>query len=223
MGPPTGHDVQGCVDDLAGLLGHPVLIEDVEHRPLWWSEQDQVDQTRIRTFLRRAVDPAARAMMRELRLATAEGTVRTPALPEIDMLPRWCRPLRVGRTLVGYLWVVDDADALPAPHDAALTACARKAEAALAETLGEADRRQRRRRELLDRLRTAPDEDGVAELVVLEALGPEATVVVPTSTGGAAGSSVTTCVPSPTRCPGWSPRRAPRSRCSGSAWPCSAP
>lgn len=178
MAPPTGNDVQGSVDDLAGLLGHPVLIEDVEARPLWWSEHGAADGTRIRTFLRRAVDPAAREMMRRLKLATATTVVRTPALPEIDMLPRWCRPLRVGPTLIGYLWVVDDDDHLDEAGRDAITACARKAEAALADTLGEADSRQRRRRTLLDRLRETPDEDAAAELTSLEALGPHATVVV---------------------------------------------
>jgi hypothetical protein len=29
--------VQDSVDDLAALLGHPVLVEDVESRSLWWS------------------------------------------------------------------------------------------------------------------------------------------------------------------------------------------
>lgn len=178
MALPDGHDVQGSVDDLAELLGQPVLIEDVDARPLWWSAQGAADGTRIRTFLRDAVDPAAREMMRRLKLATAKGAIRTPALPEIDMRSRWCQPLRIGPTLVGYLWIVDDDDHLEQAARDAITACARRAETALADTLGEADSRQRRRRALLERLREAPDEDAAAELVVLEGISPEVTVVV---------------------------------------------
>ncbi len=32
-------DVQAVVDALAAELGCPVLIEDAQHQPLWWSAQ----------------------------------------------------------------------------------------------------------------------------------------------------------------------------------------
>jgi hypothetical protein len=170
--------IQGTIDDLANLLGHPVLIEDADHQPLWWSEQEAVDKTRIRTFLRRSIDPAARAMLRSLKVATASGPVRTPALPAIDMRARWCHPLRVGRTLVGYLWVVDDDENLSEQSRAAMVACARQAEAVLAGQLNEVDARLRRRDALLTRLRSAVDEQAAAELIELEGLGAQAKAVV---------------------------------------------
>ncbi|MFT4165079.1 MAG: helix-turn-helix domain-containing protein [Microlunatus sp.] len=173
-----GSGIQETIDELAEFLGHPVLIEDADHQPLWWSEQHDVDQTRVRTFLRRSIDPAARAMLRRLRVSTALGPVRTPALPEIDMRARWCHPLRVGRTLVGYLWVVDDQESLEDDARTAIAACARQAEAVLAESLNEVDARLRRRAELIGRLTAGPDPQAAEELIKLENLGPDATVVV---------------------------------------------
>jgi hypothetical protein len=38
--------VQAAVDRLGASLGHPVLVEDPQHRPLWWSAQGKVDGTR---------------------------------------------------------------------------------------------------------------------------------------------------------------------------------
>src|SRR6185437_4583915 len=125
-------DVQRAVDALARALSQPVLIEDARHQPLWWSAQDEVDGTRIRTILHRGVPPAAAALVVEMRLAAAAGPVRTPAVPEADMLPRWCVPLRAGRALLGYLWVLD-ARGTVAPADLpSLVACAELAAATLA-------------------------------------------------------------------------------------------
>lgn len=174
----TSDGMQGAVDDLAVLLGHPVLIEDAESRPLWWSDQDQVDRARVQTFLRHSLDPAVRALMRRLKLATAVGPVRTPALPDVGMRPRWCHALRAGRSLVGYLWVVSDEEELDDRSHSALVACARKAEMALAQSLTEVDTRRARREDLLARLMVTPDEDLAAELAGLEGLGPDAKVVV---------------------------------------------
>ena len=173
-----GDGMQDAVDDLAALFGHPVLIEDGHYRALWWSDQDRADQARVRTILRRSVDPAVRDMMRRLKLATAPGPVRTPALPEVGMQPRWCQALRVGKSLVGFLWVMTDNERLDDRRRAALVACARKAEAALADTLTETDARLRRRYQLLTILRSAPNEEAADELASLEGLGPDATVVV---------------------------------------------
>ena len=62
-------------------------LPHAEHLPLWWSEQDGVDKTRIRTFLRRSIDPAARAMLRQRKVATATGPIRTPPVPAIECTP----------------------------------------------------------------------------------------------------------------------------------------
>src|SRR5688572_13228754 len=81
--------VQAAVDQLAASLGHAVLIEDGRHRPLWWSVQGEVDTVRAHTILQRTVGPEAVALVARMRLATATGPVRTPAVPEADMQARW--------------------------------------------------------------------------------------------------------------------------------------
>ena len=121
-------DVQDEVEALAARLGCAVLVEDARHRPLWWSRQGEVDGTRLRTILQREPPPAAAALVSRLGLADALAPVRTPALPEADMAERWCVPVRSGRQLYGYLWVLDadgrvgEADLPPAIECADLAA-----------------------------------------------------------------------------------------------------
>src|SRR5690348_2955256 len=100
-------DIQEQVEALAGVLGCAVLVEDQRHRPLWWSAQGEVDDVRLRSILQREPPPGAAALVTRLGLPTAQGPVRTPALPEVDMAERWCVPLRHHRDLLGYLWVLD--------------------------------------------------------------------------------------------------------------------
>ena len=170
-------DVQAAVDKLAGSLAHPVLIEDPRHRPLWWSAQGEVDGTRMRSIMQREVSPAAIAVVARLGLARAKGPVRTPAVPEAEMLPRWCVPLRVSGELHGYLWVLN-ADGLVTEADLPqLVACADLAAASLAESRAREDRDQRRTA-LLARLEAGSDEAAAHELIALEELDPEATVAV---------------------------------------------
>lgn len=145
-------DVQSAVDELGAALAHPVLVEDARHRPIWWSAQGQVDGTRMRTILQHEVDPAARAVVARLGLARAPGPVRTPAVPEADMLPRWCVPLRSGRELLGYLWVLNGDEAVTEAQLPQIVACADLAAMYLAQTPMTSEGRGRRRAALLARL-----------------------------------------------------------------------
>jgi hypothetical protein len=108
----TTAKVRAEVDRLGSALGHAVLIEDAQHRPLWWSRQGEVDATRMRSILERECGPAAAAVVARLGLARAIGPVRVAAVPEAEMLSRWCVPLRAGRDLLGYLWVLDADEAV---------------------------------------------------------------------------------------------------------------
>lgn len=179
-------DVQTAVDRLADELGQPVLVEDPRHRPLWWSAQGNADPTRIRSILQRDVTPAAAALVARLRLAEAEGPVRTPADPQAEMLARWCVPLRVGRDLVGYLWVLD-ADGRVAEADLPrLQATADVAAVTLARTRPSQEAVDRHRTSLLARLAVAADPEAARDLIASEDLDPAATVVVnaPLAAGG---------------------------------------
>jgi PucR C-terminal helix-turn-helix domain len=171
-------DVQSAVDQLGTSLAHPVLVEDARHRPIWWSAQGQVDGTRMRTILQHEVEPAARAVVARLGLARARGPVRTPAAPEADMLPRWCVPLRSGRELLGYLWVLDGDETVTEQHLPQIVACADLAASYLAQSPMTSAGRVRRRAALLARLAAGPDDNAARDLIALEELDPLATVVV---------------------------------------------
>jgi hypothetical protein len=179
-------DVQDAVDALAAELAQPVLVEDPSHRPLWWSAQDHVDETRLRTILQRSITPAAIALVARLGLAAAERPVRTPAAPEADMLPRWCVPIRSGRDLLGYLWVLDAEGSVTESDLPKLVACADIAGLTLARTRSTPEGYDRHRAALLARLALERDDAAARELIALEDLEPDATVVVnaPLSAGG---------------------------------------
>jgi hypothetical protein len=179
-------DVQHAVEQLATTLGLPVLVEDDHFQPLWWSAQDAVDGHRLRSILQRTIHPAAVAMVRRLKLARATGPVRTPAVPEAELMPRWCVPVRRGSTLFGYLWVLDVDGVLAADDLEPASACAVLATAYLAQTSERADQVEHRLAELLQRLTAGADTEAVYELVDLQRLDPDPQVIVqaPAQPGG---------------------------------------
>ena len=205
-------DVQAAVDVLAADLDCPVLIEDAQHQPLWWSAQGTVDEVRMRTILHRLVAPEARAMVRRLELARAAGPVRTPEITEIGMRERWCLPLRSGGLHLGYLWVEDDDRRVGRDQLPRLAECAELATGVLARTRATYEDQARRRSALLDRLLHGSDFAAARELAALEQLPHDVTVVVraPAQRGG---------WPLPENMSGhaWSPRAAPAA--SGRALP----
>jgi transcriptional regulator with GAF, ATPase, and Fis domain len=179
-------DVQTAVDRLADELGQPVLIEDPRHQPLWWSAQGNADPTRIRSILQRDVTPAAAALVARMRLSEADGPVRTPADARAEMLERWCVPLRVGRDLVGYLWVLDADGKVTEADLPLLQATADIAAVTLARTRPSQEAVDRHRTSLLARLAAGADPDATRDLIASEDLDPAATVVVnaPLAAGG---------------------------------------
>ena len=175
-------DVQVAVDELAAALAHAVLVEDPTHRPLWWSAQGEVDGTRMRTIMQREVLPAAKDVVVRLGLARAARPVRTPAVPEAEMLPRWCVPLRSAGELLGYLWVLNGDGRVTEDDLPRIVACADVAVSALVQPRDQ----EHRRAALLARLETGPDPDAARELIALEDLDPAVGVVVqgPRARGG---------------------------------------
>jgi hypothetical protein len=179
-------DVQTAVDELAASLALPVLIEDAAHRPLWWSAQGEVDGTRVRSILERTVEPAAAALVARMRLASADGPVRTPAVPEADMLPRWCVPLRAGRELLGYLWVLDADATVTEAQLAKATVCAEQAGAWITRARAAGELRDQRRALLLAQLQAGHHDAAARELIALEQLDPAVTVEVHAPGAGSA-------------------------------------
>jgi hypothetical protein len=170
--------MQMQVEALAAALDCPVLIEDPRHRPLWWSSQGQIDAVRSRTILQREAPPEAAALVTTLGLADAVGPVRTPALPEVDMEERWCVPLRRGRQLLGYLWVIDSSGKVGANDLSPVLACAELATVTLARAQPSQQERESRRAQLLGRLAAGRDPASADELIDLERLTAGATVAV---------------------------------------------
>ncbi|MDQ1742937.1 MAG: hypothetical protein QOE23_1276 [Pseudonocardiales bacterium] len=178
--------VQAMVDQLGAGLGKAVLIEDARHQPLWWSRQGAIDPTRMRSILEREVHPAAVAVVARLGLARATGPVRVAAVPEAEMLARWCLPLRAGRDLLGYLWVLDPDQSVTEADLPALVECAELAAATIAQQRWTGQAREHRRATLLAQLAAGEDLDAARELIRLEELDPAAAVLVssPPHSGG---------------------------------------
>ena len=171
-------DIQQQIEALAGELGCAVLVEDPQHRPLWWSAQGEIDSVRMRSILQREPPPGAAALVTRLGLPSAPGPVRTPALPDVDMAERWCVPLRHGRDLVGYLWVLDAEGRVSESELGPVVACAKAASTVIARLQPSDEDRARRREQLLTRLLAGRDVDAANELIELEKLAPDSRVAV---------------------------------------------
>ncbi|MEW2476733.1 MULTISPECIES: PucR family transcriptional regulator [Micromonospora] len=101
-------ELQRIVDAVAAHAGRPALIEDRRQRVVVYSEQNGLtDEVRRASILRRQSSPEVVAWVRDLGLADARGPVRTPARPDLGMLPRLCVPVRHHELLLGYVWFID--------------------------------------------------------------------------------------------------------------------
>ncbi len=157
-------EVQAAVDRLAMVLGHSVLIEDVEQRPVWWSTQGPVDPTRMKTILHRQVDPAAAAVVKTFKLDRATSPVRTPALPEVEMWSRWCIPVRHAGRFLGLMWILDRDESVSEEDLQPAIGCVELAASVLAKTRQSAESIRLIRDGLVSRLLEGPDEEAAREL-----------------------------------------------------------
>ncbi|NJP30982.1 PucR family transcriptional regulator [Micromonospora thermarum] len=101
-------ELQRIVDAVAAHAGRPALIEDRRQRVVVYSEQTGLmDEVRRASILRRQTTPEVIAWLREFGIADARTPVRTPARPELDLLPRLCVPVRHDDLLLGFVWFID--------------------------------------------------------------------------------------------------------------------
>jgi len=162
--------LQEIVDALSVRLGRPVLVDDVDLRPLAYSIQfGELDTVRTESILGRTAPDAARHALFGHGIRTAPGPVRVPAHPAIGMEARICVPIaRDGRRL-GFLWLLDD----PVVGDEELQ-LARVAAAEAATILqSEADTRLNRRRHEQDLLSALLSSDPRASAIAAEELEAE--------------------------------------------------
>lgn len=174
----TDTEVQAAVDALAEELGHSILVEDHRLQPLWWSVQHEIDGARARSILQRDVDPAAVAVVNKLKISKATAPLRVPEVPEADMRPRWCVPVRSGHELLGYVWILDSEGTVTEAQTPRMMACAEIVAEAIERRRADADTHGRRLEALLTRLLAGPDEDAAAELIQLEHLPDGVTIEV---------------------------------------------
>lgn len=165
------------MDELAESLDLSVLIEDASQWALCWSAQTEVDDVRLQSILRRGLTQAAKEMVDQFGLRQAHGPVHVPDIPEANMAPRWCVPLRVDEELVGWLWVLDLSNRIGEAEVPALAAAAARAVRVIAAGSMPEDE-DRQLRDFVGRLERGPDEEVARRLTVLARLRDDAHVVV---------------------------------------------
>ncbi|MFC0527616.1 PucR family transcriptional regulator [Phytohabitans kaempferiae] len=101
-------ELQRIVDTMAARVGRPALIEDRRHRVVVYSEHTgTMDDVRRTSILRRHTTPEVISWFRDIGIMKARAPVRTPACPELDLLPRLCVPIVHRDLLLGFVWFID--------------------------------------------------------------------------------------------------------------------
>ena len=166
---PVEDGLQEIVDALSVRLGRPVLVDDVDLRPLAYSTQfGELDSVRTASILGRAAPDSARDVLFGHGIRAATEPVRIPADPAIGMEARVCIPIVRGNRRLGYLWLIEDR---PLEDDELKLARAAAGEAA-AVLQTEADTqldRRRREQELITALLSGDQGASVAAAAVLDA------------------------------------------------------
>lgn len=106
-------ELQQLVDRIADRVGRPALVEDRRQRVVCYSAQaEPLDEVRRSSILRRSTTPEVVAFFARFAITRARVPVRTPAAPELGLLPRVCVPVWHSDLLLGFVWFVD-APAMP--------------------------------------------------------------------------------------------------------------
>lgn len=111
---PGGEPVAGLqrlVDSLAARLERPVVVDDVELRPLAHSPQppDATDRVRTVSILSREAPPEAVAYLRSHGVTVGAGpaAIRIPPSPKIGLDARLCQPIVGDDRTLGFLWIIE--------------------------------------------------------------------------------------------------------------------
>lgn len=101
--------LQSIAESLAAKLNRAVAIDDPQIRLLvHTAHDDRVDRQRIASVLGLKGTKEAISHALKQGIAKAEGPVRIPAVPDLDLMARVCIPVRCLGVLLGYLWLIDD-------------------------------------------------------------------------------------------------------------------
>jgi len=107
--PLSSSALQELVEDLAGQLAAPAVIEDDELRMVAYSTHDVlIDDIRRESILVKHAPAAVYEWYRRYGLKAAAGPVRIPGDQDRKILGRLCVPISYRGARLGYLWLIDD-------------------------------------------------------------------------------------------------------------------
>jgi len=103
-------ELQVLVDELAERLDAPAVLEDHEQRMVVYSSHDgPVDEVRRDSIMRRETKHEVRDWFRQFGIVKASEPLRIPSHPDLGILGRLCAPVRFRGRLMGWLFLIDDA------------------------------------------------------------------------------------------------------------------
>lgn len=146
--------VQRLIDRLGADLGLAVSVDDESFRLQFYSpQQGTLDRVRIESILLRDSPEGAKDWVRAHGVASASGPTRIPPAPDLGLLSRVCTPITHQGSLLGYLWIIDEASSLDAERMQLVHRCAVEIGPALY------------RRRVIDRLDRQAERDALADLI----------------------------------------------------------
>lgn len=112
--PIAADRLQRLVESLAQRLSLAVLVDDPSLRPLAYSAQaiDSVDRVRAVSILNREAPSEVVEYLFDQGIESADGPVRIAANEELGLARRVCSPVREDGQTLGYLWVIENGQAL---------------------------------------------------------------------------------------------------------------
>ncbi|MGH9059722.1 MAG: PucR family transcriptional regulator, partial [Acidimicrobiales bacterium] len=106
-------ELQVLVEAIAHQTGAPTVLEDANQTTVVHGPQgDHIDEIRRLSILRRETSPEVVAWFEQFGIGESPEPLRTPARPDLGILGRLCIPVRYQDQLMGYLWLIDDEEAL---------------------------------------------------------------------------------------------------------------
>jgi hypothetical protein len=109
----TDSELDAQVEAMAELLGAPCVLEDRDFALLAFAAQDEVDEVRRSSILRRHCSPAVHGWFHAHGIRSAREPVRTPGDAALGIAPRLCIPARHRNRVYGYFWVIDLHQSIP--------------------------------------------------------------------------------------------------------------
>jgi len=168
-------EVQAIIDDLARTIGRPITLEDAGGRLVAYSAHDQpVDSVRVETLLRRGASEATMKALKERgvyeSVERSHGVAFVSGIPEIGFSPRVALAIKVGSTVLGYLWVISE-KALTAQAEEALLRARQQLIQAFERIGATQDIRQKQREDIISDLVRGGQRDMDGIQSALKAMG----------------------------------------------------